>query len=137
MFYRFLPSQVMTALHSLFWGLLAAPSLVLGNSDDPLGDERYAALECQHKGVFAVVNFYPNHVFRLSWGVDDLLLGADIAVQRTFVGGMEAYQGKTLELRLPTYYDDDNDLTRIGRLELKIPVSETYDGLVCVLYGVD
>ena len=99
--------------------------------------ERYAALECQDDHIFVIVNFYPHKIFKLSWGIDDELIKADIPVSQISTEKLEIYSGEGVRLQLPREFGRDSHAIRIGTLQTKSKPQAKYDGLRCILHGAD
>lgn len=99
--------------------------------------ERYAALECQNNEVFAIVNFYPDHTLKLSWGRAYTVIGEDVAVQQTLEGGVEMYSGLGVQLRLPALDGIDSTVHRMGDLTVAQSGVASWPQLRCLLYAED
>ena len=99
--------------------------------------ERYAALECQNNEVFAIVNFYPDHTLKLSWGRGDTVIGEDVQVQQALERGVEMYSGLGVQLRLPVLAGIDSTEPRMGDLTVAQSGVASWPQLRCLLYAED
>lgn len=132
-------SQVYKAwayLLRLILSLTVAPSLLATNDHDP-GPERYAALECQNEKNFAIVNFYPGRIFKISWGEDDQLVQADLPVHQSIKSGIESYKNNEVLLTIPVMKDSDPETSRIGMLYTTHEGKLRFMRLRCLLHGAD
>lgn len=132
-------SQVYKAwayLLRLILSFTVAPSLLATNDQDP-GPERYAALECQNEKNFAIVNFYPGRIFKLSWGEDDQLVQADLPVHQSIKSGVETYKNNEVLLTIPVMKDSDPETSRIGMLYTTHEGKLRFMRLRCLLHGAD
>lgn len=99
--------------------------------------ERFAALECQDNGVFAIINFFPDRTYSLTWGRDDQVIAADVPVTRHDWGVSEIFAGKGVHLTLPVSRAESSISPRLGELRVKKPVHGEWTGLRCLLHGAD
>jgi len=97
--------------------------------------DRFAALECQNELVFALVNFYPDRTFLLSWGTGDSLKEIDIPVQRTTDTKREIFTGQQTRLEVSLHPHQPSTTHREGQLQVN--EKPPWKGLRCLLYGPD
>ena len=131
--------QVYKAMALIRWMLML---FIMGTTEFTFGadldfPERYAALECQDDHIFVIVNFYPHKIFKLSWGIDDELIKADIPVSQISTEKLEMYSGEGVHLQLPREFGRDSHAIRIGTLQTMSKPQAKYDGLRCILHGAD
>ena len=118
-------------------GAILISSGLQAESYPELPVERFAALECQNSDAVVIVNFYPGHRFKLSWGYDLNLEVEDLSVSQSFEDGLEIYRGGGLLLRLPSRPGSASNEIRSGSLYATNPVRLILGSLRCLLHGAD
>jgi hypothetical protein len=102
-----------------------------------LSAERYAALECQKDRLFVLINFFRDHQYTLSWGIDDVLYEDNIEVTRHNWGVVETFASPKVRLDLPAARDGEDHRPRPGTLYTEEPVPQIWQTLQCVMLEAD
>jgi hypothetical protein len=121
----------------LLKSLVTLALLNFGTEAQSHAEERFAALECQNKGYFVLINFYPNNHYQLSWGQDEILFDADIEVTRQKLGRYETFSSNNISLKLPIESGGHDSTLRIGSLSVVGAIPAEWSNLKCHLFPAD